>query len=197
MSPTKVIPSRSCPNLMRGRRPQAHGDRKGHCQEDIPEKENDFRRMTSKASLLAMLDQLPPSKEILEFYRSKLTSFEAEEKQWAERLAKSRHLVSRNVDLEKTVDAREREIETLQKAMVEMQTALAQERKRSARMEANLDKMTVQDMENREKLAVLLEICGKTDAEILRLITQGRKDRDPAGIFIPERIKDFLQIDKV
>lgn len=54
----------------------------------------------------------------------------------------------------------------------------------------------IQELESRQKMLVLLEICGKTDNEITRLLTQA-KGREKQDMFIPERIKDYIRRDEV
>ena len=79
--------------------------------------------------LLSMLQRLPPSKELLDFYHKKLEQYVDDEQRWLKRLASTKKAVDQSMNLEKEVFAQKREITALQKAVTDMREALAQERK--------------------------------------------------------------------
>ncbi|TRY70240.1 hypothetical protein TCAL_12834 [Tigriopus californicus] len=128
-------------------------------------------------SLRTLLQNLPPSREILAFYQAKVQQFEAEEAEWASKLSSHRDLIEANLHLERQAAVKDEEIGRLQTAVQEMRAAL------------------IQELESRQKMLVLLEICGKTDNEITRLLTQA-KGKEKQDMFIPERIKDYIRRDE-
>ena len=97
----------------------------------------------SSKSLLEMLRRLPPSKELLDFYHEKVEKFSAEEKKWIHRLSNSKVLTQQIQKLDKEMANQKREISALQKAVADMQSALVQERKISAKIYAENDKLKV------------------------------------------------------
>lgn len=93
--------------------------------------------------LLSMLQRLPPSKELLDFYHKKLEQYVDEESRWLKRLATTKKAVDQSAALEKEVFAQRREISALQKAVTDMREALVQERKINNKLYAENDKIRV------------------------------------------------------
>jgi len=146
--------------------------------------------------LLDMLRRLPPSKELLEFYHSKLEKFADEEQAWLKRFQLSSKLTDRTRQLEKEVGAQKREINALQKAVADMQDAITQERKINTKLCGENDRLRIQEMENRRKIIVLLELAGKTDSDIKRVLDN--EDKMGQGIFLQstfasKRVKDYIE----
>jgi len=150
----------------------------------------------SSKTLLEMLRRLPPSKELLDFYHEKVEKFSAEEKKWLQRLANSKVLTQQIQKLDKEVANQKREISALQKAVSDMQSALVQERKISAKVYAENDKLKIEELENRRKIVALLELAGQTDQELVRMLDN--EDRMNLGIslegdFVPQRIRRYIE----
>ncbi len=93
--------------------------------------------------LLSMLQRLPPSKELLDFYHKKLEQYVEEESRWLKRLASTKKAVDHSRKLEKEIFGQKREITALQKAVTDMREALAQERKINNKIFAENDKLRV------------------------------------------------------
>ena len=149
--------------------------------------------------LLDMLRRLPPSKELLEFYHSKLEKFADEEQAWLKRFQLSSKLTDRTRQLEKEVGSQKREINALQKAVADMQDAITQERKINTKLCGENDRLRIQEMENRRKIIVLLELAGKTDSDIKRVLDN--EDKMGQGIFLQstfasKRVKDYIEREK-
>lgn len=159
-----------------------------------------------------MLQRLPPSKELLDFYHKKLEQYVDEESRWLKRLATTKKAVDQSAALEKEVFAQRREISALQKAVTDMREALVQERKINNKLYAENDKIRVshelflllpkvigfysiqiKEMEDRRKVVALLELSGKSDHEITKLLDAADK-RGDLGIdaFVPQRIQDYI-----
>ena len=146
--------------------------------------------------LLDMLRRLPPSKELLEFYHNKLEKFADEEQAWLRRFQLSSKLSDRTRHLEKEVATQKREINALQKAVSDMQDALIQERKINTKLCGENDRLRIQEMENRRKIIALLELAGKTDNDIKRVLDN--EDKVGQGIFLQssfasQRVKDYIE----
>ena len=93
--------------------------------------------------LLSMLQRLPPSKELLDFYHKKLEQYVDDEQRWLKRLASTKKAVDQSMNLEKELFAQKREITALQKAVTDMREALAQERKINNKLYVENDKLRV------------------------------------------------------
>ena len=96
--------------------------------------------------LLSMLQRLPPSKELLDFYHKKLEQYVEDEQRWLKRLASTKKAVDQTATLEKELFAQKREITALQKAVTDMREALIQERKINHKLFAENDKIRVSKM---------------------------------------------------
>lgn len=146
--------------------------------------------------LLSMLRRLPPSKELLDFYHKKLEQYVDEESRWLKRLANTKRVVDKSRQLEKEVFTQKREITALQKAVEDIREALAQERKINNKLYAENDKLRIKELEDRRKVVALLELSGKSDHEVTKLLDHQDKmtrgegaDRDD---FVPQRIQDYM-----
>ena len=93
--------------------------------------------------LLSMLQRLPPSKELLDFYHKKLEQYVDDEQRWMKRLASTKKAVDQSMNLEKDIFAQKREITALQKAVTDIRGALAQERKINNKLYVENDKLRV------------------------------------------------------
>ena len=93
--------------------------------------------------LLSMLQRLPPSKELLDFYHKKLEQYVDDEQRWMKRLASTKKAVDQSMNLEKQIFAQKREITALQKAVTDIREALAQERKINNKLYVENDKLRV------------------------------------------------------
>ena len=93
--------------------------------------------------LLSMLQRLPPSKELLDFYHKKLEQYVDDEQRWMKRLASTKKAVDQSMNLEKEIFAQKREITALQKAVTDIREALAQERKINNKLYVENDKLRV------------------------------------------------------
>ena len=91
--------------------------------------------------LLSMLQRLPPSKELLDFYHKKLEQYVDDEQRWMKRLASTKKAVDQSMNLEKEIFAQKREITALQKAVTDIREALAQERKINNKLYVENDKL--------------------------------------------------------
>ena len=98
---------------------------------------------SSPSALRRVMESLPPSKEVLEVYRAKVRSFEEDERRWQRRLASARGMAARAAQAEKDKDEKEAELRALRGAIVEMEGAVAAERKRSAKLQAENDRLKV------------------------------------------------------
>jgi len=99
--------------------------------------------------------------------------------------------------LDKELSNQKREIAALQRAVTDMQSALVQERKISAKVYAENDKLKIQELENRRKVLALLEMVGQTDQDLVRMLDN--EDRVEEGVinlegdFVPQRIRRYIE----
>lgn len=143
--------------------------------------------------LLSMLQRLPPSKELLDFYHKKLEQYVDDEQRWMKRLASTKKAVDQSMNLEKEIFAQKREITALQKAVTDIREALAQERKINNKLYVENDKLRIREMEDRRKVVACLELCGKSDNDITKML-DGADKRGDLGMdaFVPQRIQDYI-----
>lgn len=131
-------------------------------------------------------------------------------------------MVKRVLDAEAKIEEKNREIRALQAAVVEMQSAITQERKRGNKLQADNDKLRViqprsklrivigctssiffyfqiRESENKRKILVLLEMCGKNDLAITRMIDEADKGENEvkSNIFVPEHLEQYIRESKV
>lgn len=148
--------------------------------------------------LLSMLQRLPPSKELLDFYHKKLEEYVEDEQRWLKRLASTKKAVDQSITLEQEIFAQKREITALQKAVTDIREALAQERKINNKLYVENDKLRIKEMEDRRKVVALLELCGKSDHEVTKLLDAADKRGDlGTDAFVPQRIQDYIDKAKV
>ncbi len=117
------------------------GDLRGHLLDpDVPA----LRGLPKDpAALRKVLDSLPPSQEVLDFYRKKVRQFEAEEKRWQQRATQARGAVAKMAELEGQKEEAKNEVRAMRRALVEMQGAVAMERKRASKLQAENDRLKV------------------------------------------------------
>ena len=79
----------------------------------------------------------------MDFYHDKVAQFEKQESEWLGRLSGCRHLLRDHLELTKKCDDKDEEIGRLRKAIVDMQSALSLERKRTAKLQMANDRVKV------------------------------------------------------
>ncbi|KAJ3596417.1 hypothetical protein NHX12_002824 [Muraenolepis orangiensis] len=104
------------------------------------------------------LAHLRPSRELLEFYRQKISQFESEREGLLQTLEKYRGMTEEQHKLQWEVRQGEREVAELQKALSDMQVYLFQEREQSLRLYAENDRLKIRELEDRRKIQHLLSL---------------------------------------
>ncbi len=100
--------------------------------------------------------------------------------------------------LEKEIFSQKREITALQKAVTDMREALSQERKINNKLYVENDKLRIRELEDRRKVVALLELAGKSDQEVTKLLDQADKRQDLGlDAFVPQRLQDYMDKAKV
>ncbi|XP_061892166.1 coiled-coil domain-containing protein 77 isoform X2 [Entelurus aequoreus] len=112
------------------------------------------------------LGYLRPSRELLEFYRDKISQFDGEQEQLLQMLEKYKSIIENQHKLEGEVRQREGEIAELQNALSDMQVYLYQEREQSLRLHAENDRLKIRELEDRKKIQHLLSLVDHDDGEI-------------------------------
>ncbi|KAG7254286.1 hypothetical protein CRUP_007134 [Coryphaenoides rupestris] len=112
------------------------------------------------------LAQLRPSRELLEFYRQKISQFDSEQEGLLQTLEKYRGVAEDQHKLQWEVRQREGETAELQKALSDMQVYLFQEREQSLRLYAENDRLKIRELEDRKKIQHLLALVGPDVGEI-------------------------------
>ncbi|CAL8263550.1 unnamed protein product [Merluccius merluccius] len=112
------------------------------------------------------LAHLRPSRELLEFYRQKISQFDSEQEGLLQMLEKYRGMTEDQHKLQWEVRQREGETAELQKALSDMQVYLFQEREQSLRLYAENDRLKIRELEDRKKIQHLLALVGPDVGEI-------------------------------
>ncbi|XP_061773773.1 coiled-coil domain-containing protein 77 isoform X2 [Nerophis ophidion] len=112
------------------------------------------------------LGYLRPSRELLEFYRNKISQFDEEQEQLLKMLERYKSMIENQDKLEGEVRQREGEIAELQNALSDMQMYLYQEREQSLRLHAENDRLKIRELEDRKRIQHLLSLVDHDDGEI-------------------------------
>lgn len=127
--------------------------------------------------------QLRPSRELLEYYRKKVSDFDEENNELQKTLDKYKLTCEEQHRLENELHHREGEISDLQKAVSDMQVCILQEREQVLRLYAENDRLKIRDVENQKRIQHLLAIAGPAASEV----SYFHKD-PPAKIIIPQKL---------
>uniref|UniRef100_A0A3Q1GKL0 Coiled-coil domain containing 77 n=1 Tax=Acanthochromis polyacanthus TaxID=80966 RepID=A0A3Q1GKL0_9TELE len=112
------------------------------------------------------LANLRPSRELLEFYRQKISQYDSEQEELLQMLEKYKGITEDQHKLQWDVRQREGEIAELQNALSDMQVYLFQEREQSLRLYAENDRLKIRELEDRKKIQHLLALVGPDAGEI-------------------------------
>ncbi|KAF7224801.1 coiled-coil domain-containing protein 77 [Nothobranchius furzeri] len=112
------------------------------------------------------LAYLLPSRELLEFYRQKITQYDDEHEDLLQTLEKYRSVTEDQNKLQREIRQREGEITELQNALSDMQVYLFQEREQSLRLYAENDRLKIRELEDRKKVQHLLTLIGPDAGEV-------------------------------
>ncbi|CAL8358711.1 unnamed protein product [Lota lota] len=138
------------------------------------------------------LAHLRPSRELLEFYRQKITQFDSEQEALLQMLEKHRSMTEDQHKLQWEVRQREGEIAELQKALSDMQVYLFQEREQSLRLYAENDRLKIRELEDRKKIQHLLALVGPDVGEITYFHRE-----PPHKVTIPQKKPDAQSDDNL
>jgi coiled-coil domain-containing protein 77 len=104
------------------------------------------------------LGHLRPSRELLEYYRSKIAEFDGEYDALLDKLEQYKKTCESEHTREWEIRQREEEIAELQKALSDMQVFLFQEREHVLRLYAENDRLKIRELEDRKKIQHLLSL---------------------------------------
>ncbi|NXX51549.1 CCD77 protein, partial [Tricholaema leucomelas] len=117
----------------------------------------DFTPLPSMDERLAFLR---PSRELLEYYRKKISDFDEEHEDLIKRLERYRETYDEQHKLQWEVHQREEEVAELQKALSDVQVFLFQEREQVLRLCSENDRLKIRELEDRKKIQHLLALVG-------------------------------------
>ena len=104
------------------------------------------------------LYRLRPSRELLEFYRKKISEYDSDYESLEQRLEQYRGSFDSQQREEIEVKRREEEISELQKALSDVQLYLFQEREHVLRLYAENDRLKIKELEDRKTIHHLLSL---------------------------------------
>ncbi|KAK6482897.1 coiled-coil domain-containing protein 77 [Huso huso] len=132
-----------------------------------PQRQTPERDVTSPLPPInERLAYLRPSRELLEFYRRKVSEFDGEHEDMMKVLDTYRSTYEEQHKLQWEMRQREGEIAELQKALSDMQVYLFQEREHALRLYAENDRLKIRELDDRKKIQHLLALVGPDDGEI-------------------------------
>lgn len=117
-------------------------------------------------SISERLAYLRPSRELLDFYRQKVSQFDGEHEELLQKLEEHRSSTEEQHKLQWEIRQREEEIAELQNALSDMQIYLFQEREQALRLYAENDRLKIRELEDRKKIQHLLALVGPDPGEI-------------------------------
>lgn len=120
-----------------------------NCKDD-KSKSDDCGRIAKDANngenyVLGLLQQLPPTRELLQHYHEKLVQYEQEEKQLLQRISACGQLLDTSNRLEKEVRRKDAEIERLRITLEDLSIALHHERKIGLKLNAENDRLRLNE----------------------------------------------------
>uniref|UniRef100_A0A8D2PJ06 Coiled-coil domain containing 77 n=1 Tax=Zosterops lateralis melanops TaxID=1220523 RepID=A0A8D2PJ06_ZOSLA len=121
---------------------------------------------TPLPSVSERLGRLPPSHELLEYYRRKILDFDQEHEELMKRLEKYKQTYDEQHQLHWEVRHLEEEIAELQRALSDMQVFLFQEKEQVLRLYAENDRLKLRELEDRKKMQQLLAMLGANKGEV-------------------------------
>ncbi|KAG8438494.1 hypothetical protein GDO86_004892 [Hymenochirus boettgeri] len=125
---------------------------------------------------------LRPSRELLEFYRKKISEFDEEHEDLAKRLEQYKATYEEQHKLQWEMRQREGEIAELQKALSDMQVYLFQEREHVLRLYSENDRLKIRELEDRKKIQKLLALVGSNEGDVTYFYKE-----PPNKVTIPQR----------
>ncbi|NXH97609.1 CCD77 protein, partial [Pachycephala philippinensis] len=125
--------------------------------------QDDFISLPSISERLA---HLSPSRELLEYYRKKITDFDEEHEELVKRLEKYKQTYDEQHQLQWEVRHLQGEIAELQKALSDMQVYLFQEKEQVLRLYSENDRLKLRELEDRKRIQQLLALLGTDDGEV-------------------------------
>lgn len=114
-------------------------------------------------SVEQQMADLEPSKELMEFYRSRLSKYEEETENLKMKLGKYLKISDQRHKLEQELMKRDDKIRALQKGLNDLQQCLFHEREHVLKVYSEMDKLKLQTMESRERVLELLAMTGNSD----------------------------------
>ncbi|XP_019371057.1 PREDICTED: coiled-coil domain-containing protein 77 isoform X1 [Gavialis gangeticus] len=121
---------------------------------------------TPLPSINERLAFLRPSRELLEYYRKKISEFDEEHEDLVKRLERYKETYDEQHKLQWEMRQREEEIAELQKALSDMQVYLFQEREHVLRLYSENDRLKIRELEDRKKIQHLLALVGTDTGEV-------------------------------
>eukprot|EP00731_Ephydatia_muelleri_P001126 Em0001g1126a len=139
-------------------------------------------------SINERLSQLRPSRELLEYYRQKLTEYDNEYAELLKKLEKYKCAYEQVHKSQWEIQQREDEITELQHALSDMQVFLFQEREHVLRLYAENDRLKIRELEDRKRIQHLLSLTQPVTADV----TYFHKE-PPAKVLVEQHTRKKLQ----
>lgn len=114
----------------------------------------------SLPSVAERLKDLEPSKDLLEFYRNRLHTYESDDGKISKRLSEFKMTCDHQYALEKDLMERDEENTALRTALSDIQACLYQEREHVLRLYAENDRLKIRELEDRKKIQQFLTLIG-------------------------------------
>lgn len=134
-------------------------------QSSVSTSSRDNSSLEGVPTLNERLGQLRPSRELLEYYRQKISEYDGEYEKLLKKLEKYKCTYEHVHKSEWEIRQREEEISELQKALSDMQVFLFQEREHVLRLYAENDRLKIKELEDRKRIQHLLSLSQPVEAE--------------------------------
>lgn len=142
----------------------SHSPNTSYTEDQLSNHEN---KINSKnyIDLPTRLENLRPSRELLEFYRNKIAEYDDHHSDLLDRIHKIEDVCDSNMKLENDLKGRDSEISNLQKALSDLQAYLLEERDHVLRLYAENDRLKIGELDNKKKISHLLALAGPAAEE--------------------------------
>ena len=123
------------------------------------------QQATHSSTLQNRLQSLRPSRQLLEFYRKKIAEYDDEHADMFDKINNIEQLCDNQQKSEAELRNRETEITNLQKALSDLQSYLLEERDHVLKLYAENDRLKINQLDDRRKIAHLLALAGPAAEE--------------------------------
>ncbi|XP_071439118.1 coiled-coil domain-containing protein 77-like isoform X2 [Hetaerina americana] len=152
---------------------------------------DEFHRALPIPSIEDQFRALPPSRELVEFYRNKLSYYEKYFSRMTDKVDMCKRTCLQEGEIRNELRRCSDEVFTLQKALSDTQVFLHRERNRVLSLHSENEVLKIQMARDRKMITFLLSLCGTSEDQVSHLINEGEPEssRKTRGINAKEGLE--------